>query len=75
MLRTQNASRLTLMKVVAGNEVIERRLHLVLKEFRHHGEWFQARPFLLEFISSLTDDKQVFMDDVNLLLQKLQSTG
>lgn len=45
-----------LLAVMPGGEGMERRMHMLFAEYRHHGEWFHPGLSLVGFIESLWDD-------------------
>jgi hypothetical protein len=51
--RTSNPMPITVLHTMPGNRADEANLLLKFAHLKHHGEWFNATPKLLNFIKSL----------------------
>lgn len=52
-LQGQSSAPLKLILCMRGNRELEQRTHRVFAAYRHHGEWFERKGMLDQFISDL----------------------
>jgi hypothetical protein len=57
-LQTGCPNELTLLAVEPGGRDTERRLHARFLEYRIRGEWFSPNPEILEYVSSLNEQRR-----------------
>jgi len=55
IIQTSAPAKLVLLKAIPRN--VETECHRRFKSIKSHGEWFKAKPELLEFIEQLSDDE------------------